>query len=283
MSLRAVPVLLVVLGLSACTTLPHPFEDDKLAPHAALLTMPDALGVVVEPVQGAPGTSGQKLAGAMALALQQAEVPASTQAGNSRSFHLIGTAVEAPDGPPGLEIRWSMRNAAGTEIGGDSLHLALPEGEAADPATLAPLLRAEAPKLASLIQDSVPDEHLPTRHLLVREIAGAPGDGAKALKRALVFLLKRNGTARTEDSQSPDTVAIAGTVEARPGPADQDHIKISWHVLRPDGAEAGVIAQENDVPRAIIEGQWGDIAMAVADAAAPDILRVAATVPEGHE
>jgi hypothetical protein len=267
---------LTLLGPAACTTLPHPFEDDKLAPHAPLLAMPDSLGVVVEPVQGAPDETSKVLAEAMAHALQDAELPASTSAGNARSFHLSGTALPAADAS-GLAISWSLRNAAGSEIGSDTQHVPMPLSESA----LAGSMRGEAPKLAALIQDSGPAEHQPSRRLLIRTVEGAPGDGATSLKRALVFLLQRSGTRLTDDPASPDTVTIAGTVETRPGPPGQDHIKILWHVLKPDGGEAGVIAQENDVPHAVIERQWGDIAMAVADAAAPDILHVAETVPDG--
>jgi hypothetical protein len=274
--LVSVSALLPILG--ACAPLPHPFEDDKLGPHAELLAVPDALGVVVEPVRGTPG-SGDALAGAMALALQDSEVPASPEAGNSRSYHLLGTA--APAGPGAFDIEWTMRDAAGREVGRETGHILLPQGADPDPAALAAKMRETAPKLAALIQDTAMDEHQPTRRLLIREIAGAPGDGAKSLKRSLVFLLSRSGIPLTDDAQHPDTVAVAGTVETHPGAAGQDHIKILWHVLKPDGSEAGIVTQENDVPHAVVTGQWGDMAMAVADAAAPDILRVAETVPKG--
>jgi hypothetical protein len=278
MRLRASLPCLALLALGACTTVPHPFEDDKLSPHAPLLAAPDTLGVVVEPVQGVPDSAAAALAEAMADALQQAELPASTAAGNARSFHLVGTATRAADA--GWDIAWTLRNAAGAEITRQTQHL--PAGAGFDATALAGPMRGVAPGLADRLQDWAPEERKPTRRLLVRDITGAPGDGAKALKRALVFLLKRAGAALTEDGAGSDTVAVAGTVEAGPGPADQDHIKILWHVLTPAGGEAGVITQENDVPRAVAEGQWGDIAMAVADAAAPDILRVVESVPEGR-
>jgi|HubBroStandDraft_1064217.scaffolds.fasta_scaffold00564_14 hypothetical protein len=278
MRLRVLLLGLALFGPSACTTLPHPFEDDKLAPHAPMLAVPDALGIVVEPVQGAPDNVAPALAEAMALALQESELPASTTAGNTRSFHLAGSASPA-DAAGGWDLAWTLRNAAGAEIGRETERLSLPAGTEPDPAALVEPMRGAATKLAALLQESVPEEHRPTRHLLVRSIVNAPGDGGKSLKRALVFLLQRAGTPLTDDAQAPDTVAIAGAVEVQPIPPDQDHIKILWHVLKPDGGEAGVITQENTVPRAAIENQWGDIAMAVADAAAPDILRVAETVP----
>src|ERR1700761_4638994 len=88
----------LVLGLAACTEVPRTFETEKLDPNAPLLSVPDALGVVVEPVKGAPDAVGPALAGAMAVALQDAEIPASTDASNTRSFHLSGVATPGAGG-----------------------------------------------------------------------------------------------------------------------------------------------------------------------------------------
>ncbi len=270
----------LLLALAACTEVPRTFETEKLDPNAPLLSVPDVLGVVVEPVQGTPDATGPALAGAMAIALQDAEIPASTEASNSRSFHLAG-AGSAVTGAPGLyEIRWSLRDAAGTPLGGETQRLTLAADDTPSPAMLAGPMHGIAPKLAALIQESAPEEHKSTRHLLIRDIDGAPGDGAKSLKRSLIYLLKQNGIPLTEDPQSPDTVAVACLIESKPGSGNLDHIKIHWRILKPDGSEAGVVNQENDVPHALITGQWGDLAMAVAAAAAPDLLRVAGSVPE---
>jgi hypothetical protein len=272
----------VLLALTACGEIPHPFADDKLGPHADLLAISDAPGVVVEVVEGVPAGAGTILAEAMAEALRRHEVLASTAPGNALSFHLQGLAEASADG---VELHWSMRNAAGVEIGSESQHInvplaGLPDDQAPQvTAALGATASAAAPELAASIQDQTSKQREPSRHLLVRDVEGAPGDGGKALKRALLFLLKRDGTALTDDVSRPDTVTIAGTVDAIPAATAQDHLKIQWHVLAPDGSEAGVISQENDVPAKAIEGQWGDLAMAVATAAAPDITRVAATVP----
>lgn len=272
----------ILLALTACGEVPHPFEDDKLGPHADLLAIPDAPGVVVETVEGVPVGAGTILAEAMAEALRRHEVLASTAPGNARSYHLQGLAEASADG---VELHWSMRDAAGVEIGTDTQHIALsvdglPDGQAPQvTAALGTAAGTAAPELAELIENQAPKEREPSRHLLVRDVEGAPGDGSKALKRALLFLLKRDGTVLTDDASRPDTVTIAGTVAATPVASAQDHLKIQWHVLAPDGSEAGIVSQENDVPAKAIEGQWGDLAMAVATAAAPDITRVAATVP----
>jgi hypothetical protein len=209
-------------------------------------------------------------------------VLASTALGKARRYHRQGLAEASADG---VELHWSMRNAAGVEIGSDSQHIALsldglPDDQAPQvTAALGAAASAAAPELAELIENQAPKEREPSRHLLVRTVEGAPGDGSKALQRALLFLLKRDGTVLTDDASRPDTVTIAGTVAATPAAPAQDHLKIQWHVLAPDGSEVGIVSQENDVPAQAIEGQWGDLAMAVATAAAPDITRVAATVP----
>ena len=270
----------LVLGLAACTEVPRTFETEKLDPNAPLLSVPAALGVVVEPVQGLPEAAGPALAGAMAVALQDAEIPASTEASNTRSFHLASASAAVPGAPGLYDIRWSLRDAAGTELGGETQRLALAADDMPNAAALAGPMHGVAPKLAALIQESAPEEHKSTRHLLIHDIDGAPGDGAKSLKRSLIYLLKQNGIPLTEDPQAPDTVAVACAIENKPGTGNLDHIKIHWRILKPDGSEAGVVNQENDVPHALITGQWGDLAMAVASAAAPDLLRVAGTVPE---
>jgi len=275
----SIPLLL--LGLAACTEVPRTFEAEKLDPNSSLLAVPDALGVMVDPVQGAPEAAGPALAGAIAVALQDVEVPASTEASNTRSFHLAGSATPVPGAPGLYEIRWTIRDAAGTELGGETQRLTLSSDDVPAPAVLAGPMHSLAPKLAALIQDSAPTEHQPTRHLLIRDIDGAPGDGAKSLKRSLIYLLKQNGIPLTEDPNAPDTVAVACAIETKPGSGNLDHIKIHWRILKPDGSEAGVVNQENDVPHAMINAQWGDLAMAVASAAAPDLLRVAGTVPQG--
>jgi hypothetical protein len=274
---------LLALCLAGCWELPRTFEDAKVPPHAPILTLPDMVGIVVEPVHGAPGDTGPALAEAMASALQDVEVLASTTPGNSVSLHLVGEAGETSvaGGVANVRIRWSMRAADGSEIGADQQQDALPAAEWAlgGGDRLADAVRREAPRLAALVQETIRTEQKPDRQIFVRLVAGAPGDGNKTLPRALVFLLKRAGIGVTADAQASAAITIAGTVTVTPAKPGEDHAVIAWKILKPDGAEAGEVKQENNVPHGSLDGNWGDVAMAVASSAVNDIVRVVNSVP----
>jgi hypothetical protein len=47
-----------------------------------------------------------------------------------------------------------------------------------------------------------------------------------------------------------------------------------WHVRRSDGAEIGTVGQENDVPKGMLDGPWGDVAYSVAIAGADGLMQV---------
>ncbi|HVJ53048.1 MAG TPA: hypothetical protein VM689_11320 [Aliidongia sp.] len=276
---------LTLLGLADCGELPHPFEDTKLEPHAPIITLPDMAVIVVDPVQGAPGDTGAALAETMASALQDADVLASAKPGNPTSTHLIGSAdaTSVAGGVANLRIRWTMRAADGTEIGTDQQQDTVPAAEwaAGSGTVLDEAVHREAPRLAAMVQVSVGEEHKPTRQVFVRLVEGATGDGDKALPRALVYLLKRGGVTVTADEHAADTVTIAGKVAVTPVDPSQQHVAITWRVLKPDGSEAGQVKQENDIPRGTLDGNWGDVAMAVASSALQEIVHVVNSVPGG--
>jgi hypothetical protein len=285
MSFRFLSSLLVLtFGLSACGVVPHPFEDAKLPPHASILALTDSVGIVVEPVRGAPAPTAQALAEAMATALQAAEVLASTTPGNQSSLHLVSEASGSTGGPglTAIRIRWSMRSAEGAEIGTDLQQEMIADDQwtTGSGQGLTQLMQREAPRIAALVQDAPVVEHKPTRQVFVRTVEGAPGDGGKSLPRALVYLLKRASVDVTTDSQAVDTITIVGNVAVKPLTADQEHVQIEWRVLKPDGSEVGKVAQENTIPRGSLDGSWGEVSMAVANSAVNDIIRVVNLVPE---
>ncbi len=146
-------------------------------------------------------------------------------------------------------------------------------------AGFAELAKAEAPRIGNLVEEPATAERKPIRQLYVRTVDGAPGDGRNALPSALTYLLKQHGYTVTTDPQASGTITLAGTVTVDPAKAGQQHVKIAWHVLKPDGTDVGQVSQENDVPPGTLDGKWGEIAMAVALAGVDDIVRVIGTVP----
>ena len=67
---------------------------------------------------------------------------------------------------------------------------------------------------------------------------------------------------------------IDGEVSLAPVGPDKQHVKIVWRVHNASGAELGTVGQENDVPRGLLSGAWGDIAYVVATAAGDGLLQV---------
>ena len=272
---------LLVLGfaLAGCDAAQHPFADDRPSSDAPILQVRDSAGVVVEPVAGTPG--GAALAEAMASALRDLEVPASTGAGNRHSQHLTGTAVAEPGaGSVGLTISWHLHEADGGDGGGDEQRARVPAAiwQAATPDGFKDLAAAEAPRLVSLIAGAPPAEHKPAQSVYVRAVSGAPGDGSRALASALSYLLKQRGY--TVADLDVGAVVVAGEVQLTPGDG-KDHVKITWHVLKPDGTDIAQVGQENDVPHGALDGRWGETAMAVALAGIDDIAKLVTAALNG--
>ncbi|HLZ66087.1 MAG TPA: hypothetical protein VKQ29_07640 [Aliidongia sp.] len=269
------------LALAGCQPLPHPFADSQLPPDAPILQVADTVGILVEPVAHAPADS--QLADAMAKALQDREIPADTRAANRQSFRLTGDASQSrvAAGAAMVEIQWTLANAKGQPVGSDVQRttIAATDWTQGTAEMLAPLAKAEAPRIAAMIQEAPPVERNPERQIFIRPTEGAPGDGRAALPRSLAFLLTRAGVKVTPDSQTVDAVTVAPIVDLSTSGSGKQHVRIVWHIYRPDGTEAGQVSQENDVPNGSLDGSWGDIGMAVATAGVDQIMGVVKTIP----
>jgi hypothetical protein len=101
-------------------------------------------------------------------------------------------------------------------------------------------------------------------------VEGAPGDGPKALTRAMSAALRQARLAVDEKAEKP--WIVAGRVAVGPPANKQQHVQIIWELRKPDGQKIYEVKQENDVPAGQLDGPWGDIAWAVASAAAEAIV-----------
>jgi hypothetical protein len=285
---RLLPLLLALAA--ACQPLPHPFADDK--PPAALLAVRDTAGVAIAPLVGAPAGVAQKLGGAMAKALLQRDIPASDKTANLDSYQLYGRVVQstANDGRAAVRALWWLYDAGGKIVGKKSAEVvaASDDWRSARDAPIAQLASLSADRLAPLLEDKPPAPaampavappataapeagHL---RIAIDKIAGAPGDGAPALKAALAAVLQRAGLAVAAAGR-PDFTIAADVAVAASGP-DQQHVRIVWHVRRRDGVEIGTVAQENDVPQGELAGKWGDVAANIAIAAEGGLMQLIA-------
>jgi hypothetical protein len=281
----------LLLLLAGCQPLPQPFADDRPPPGSPLLTLKDSAGIKVEPVVGASGAAGPRLAEAMAAALRERDVPASTDAANRAGYHLIGTVIERklPGGRDAVDIAWELLGPDGSRAGASTQHAEAPAAawQGGDEAVIAAIAKDGAPKIAALVQDEAPAESPGAAPpvIAVREVAGAPGDGPKSLARAMATALKMakfsiagtdEGGAEGAGAEKAGEAAyvVAGHVDvARPVDGKQQ-VKIVWSVLTPSGGEVGKVNQENAVPAGSLDGRWGDIAYAVATAASDGVAAI---------
>jgi hypothetical protein len=229
--------LFALVFLGACQPLPQPFAEDRPPPGAPILTLKDGAGVWVAPLPEAPDAAEH-----MAAALRDAGTPASTNALNRASWRLAGRE-------DGGRIVWDLYNSDGKMIA-----------------------TASGPdRIAALVQEDAPAEVRPDGPVVaVPLVKGAPGDGSKALARAMSAALRKAQLAVDDKAANP--WVVAGRVAVAPAAKKQQHVQIVWELHKPDGEKVYEVKQENDVPAGQLDGAWGDIAWAVATAAAQAIV-----------
>jgi hypothetical protein len=279
---RAAAATILPLLAAACQPLPHPFAHDVPPPGSPILTLPDMAIVSIAPLAGGPRAAALKLGPAMAKALQEREIAASTRSAGLDSYTLAGRLQTMPPvgGKAALVVFWELRDRSGKRLGARAARVEAKAGEweAGNDDAIRRLAAAAADQLAGLIQENAPAEVAvggQTR-LLIGGVAGAPGDGAKALEAAITFILKRRDVAIVTDPQAGADLVLAADVALGPPKAGRQHVKIVWHVRRKTGDEIGTVAQENDVPTGLLNGAWGDVAYTVAAAAQDGIMTLVA-------
>jgi hypothetical protein len=279
---RAAAVTALLLLAAACQPLPHPFADDVPKPGSPLMTLRDMPSVAISPVEGEPRATAEQLGPAMAAALQKHEIAASDRNAGLNSYTLTGRIQAMPPngGTAALAALWVLRGPAGKLLGERAERVEAKAGdwEAGNREAVARLAAAGADQLAGILGDETPVEAAVggRTRLFIRGVAGAPGDGGKALEKAITLLLQRQDIAIVTDPQRGADLALAADVTVNRPTTGKQHVKIVWHVRRKDGNEIGTVAQENDVPAGLLDGAWGDIAYTVAAAAQDGIMALVA-------
>ena len=301
-------MLAVVVTVSACQPLPHPFADDR--PPASLLRVRDSAGISIAPIEGGPPAAASKLGAAVASALVKHDIPASDRTTNLTSYLLYGRleAQRPRSGQETVAAHWQLQDASGRLVGERTTRLEAPvkTWETGADAVIARLAEASAAEIAPLLADEPPpgaeavavqaearggkaeaaaskaeipvakaDQAGRTR-IAIRPLSGAPGDGAKSLANAIATVLKRQDLTVIDDADAKADVILDGQVTIATVKPDKQHVKIVWHVRRADGVEVGTVGQENDVPKGMLDGPWGDVAYSVAIAGADGLMQVIA-------
>ncbi|MGH7047534.1 MAG: hypothetical protein ACREE2_14225 [Stellaceae bacterium] len=266
------------LLLAACQPLPHPFADDVPKPGSPLLSLRDDASVAVVPLKGEPRATAEKLAAAMALALQQRNIAASARAVSIASYQLDGR-IEGmpPDGDQAaVVVSWVLRASSGKALGerAERIEGKIEDWQRGERAAVARLAAAGADEIAPMLLGKAPVEVAGggRTRLLVRGVDGAPGDGGSALAHAITMLLQRQDVSVVSGPQVPADLLLYAEVDVTKAKAGMQHVKIVWHVRREHGGEIGTVTQQNDVPAGLLDGPWGDVAYTIADAAQNGIM-----------
>jgi hypothetical protein len=258
----------LLLGLATCSY-PQPFQPEVVPK----LTLPGIrAGLVVEPFAGA--ADGPAFAGALAEALQNEDIGATTDELPGPAYRMYGDAVPKSGS---IEIQWAIEDARGGEVGGGERLLPVDQVEpwrAGD----AEFYRALAKTLASEAAASLAETRAGTREdytVVVPPVEGAPGDGPKTLQRSMMYVLDKRGVKVSQTGEPPPegtpALTLRGVMKVTPV-SGQSHIDMAWSLVRDDGSEVGKVEQANDLPTEMLQRPWGDIAYAIADSAADGVV-----------
>jgi hypothetical protein len=266
--------LLAALGVGACQ-IPQPFRTDEIS----RLTAPGVrAGLTVAPFEGA--ADGALFAEAVADALVDQDLAATTSPIAGPSYRLTGQAVTEGDA---VRLEWTVEDPMRGFAGAIAVGVApsqMPAWRDGDPRLYRTLAKNTATEIAALLADSTagtPEQPL----ILIPEIVGAPGDGRRTLQRSMAYVLDKRGLKVTEQAVPDATPPLVLKGVMKVATRDRrSQIEIAWTLTRPDGTTVGTVAQANEVPAGLLDGPWGDIAFAIADAAADGIADLVTNAPD---
>ncbi|MGI8725502.1 MAG: hypothetical protein ACR2J1_09180 [Methyloceanibacter sp.] len=104
-------------------------------------------------------------------------------------------------------------------------------------------------------------------------VAGAPGDGEKALAAAVTNRLTAAGL-KAATAFEASVYEIQGTVRVTPASGINEKVRIVWVVFSPEGKQLGVVSQERFIRKGSLDRKWGGAADAAAQGAVADILKL---------
>jgi hypothetical protein len=268
--------ILALFSLAACEpSLPQPFQPESIP----ALTKPGVrAGLVVGPVDGA--IDAKAFSEALADALVDEDFAATTTSLPPPSYHLTGRAVPAGSS---VRLEWQVHDSGNHLVGGTAYALPadqLPGWRLGDAAVYRALAKKAAIEIGNLLADSVIGTS-EEPFLQIPAVTGAPGDGNRTLQRSMAYVLDKRGIKVTENPKADEkpNLMLKGVMKIQ-AKGTVTHVELVWTLTKPDGKSLGTVAQVNDVPAGTLNGPWGDIAYAIADAAGGGIADlVAKTMP----
>lgn len=142
--------------------------------------------------------------------------------------------------------------------------------------------RQDMPEAPSISSDPVEESADPksesdevrSGEVVVLPIEKAPGDGRESLEQAMRQVLRDSGVPvrRVPDIQD---FLLEVDIELEDSRNDSQRIQIVWTLLSArDFSEIGTLTQNNRIPAGSLDGEWGDTAYAISQAAADGLIEL---------
>lgn len=282
--------LLIVLGLvsvlAACGPLPRPFGRDLGEPPKHLAQNISMDSVEIEPVSGTTQPMGELLARSVIDRLtKDYEIPAAMSGLNKSRYVMTGHVQmpkEAGDGNAGIVIGWQIDVRGGAVLGDyvEEVTATALEWDYGSADVLSQIGKNAAEWAAKQIlgerfNQAGTDQLLGRQGVYVTDIAGAPGDGNGALRRAMLVALAGQGL-KLADGIEVAAFTLEATVTVGLPENGAQAVRIVWLVKDALGDTLGKAEQANAVPAGSLDGTWGQTAAFVAAAAVDGLVEVIA-------
>jgi hypothetical protein len=273
--------LAALLALGACGPLPQPFRG-RPGELARRLAQPPAWRLAVPAPTRAllPEADAATLSAALARSLSALDVPVVAGPALPLDWRL-----EVAAEPTGRAVtpRFALSDADGNPLGQvDGRPVPAAEWARGGEALLRRVAEEAAPALAERLALADAARRTGDRQvarnagpvLRVLPVRGAPGDGNRSLTERMRTELARAGFV-VQDAAEGAGFALQGEVTmARAATRGQQRVEIVWIVTRRDGEDLGRVVQLNEVPARSLDGLWADVALVVAEEAAPGVRQV---------
>jgi hypothetical protein len=297
-SSRVVAAILAA-AFAACQPLPRPFQSEGPPELRAPLLVPDpSAAILIAPVQGAP--AAKPLADQVARKLRQRGIVAGTETASRSSHAIWGAAEETPGRPGSLTLRWRLLNPQGHPSGQAEQVVAIDRErwQAGSPDVLAAVAEQAAPVIEGLLGRQLAAAPPPLaapapavaavkrRQLAIRWVDGAPGDGDIAMARAMRVVLDRRRVALSDltaagaPGATGGDYVLVGRASVKDGRPGQQDVAIDWTLRRADGADLATVSQRNALPKGRLDGPWGEVAAAAAEASADALIEILRNLPD---
>ncbi len=278
--MRSLAALLLVVLLAGCGDLPRPFAGAPGSNGRTLLQPPPARLVVASPTGARlPEAAASSLMQSITALLVEREVPAMVGPSRPGVWELdIAAILRQGQIVPTYTVLDTTGRERGTAEGPpvDSA-----TWQAGSTATLRAAALAATPRVAELLtrieaerkrSDPTSLVNRPVR-IFLQAITTAPGDGNTSLATQFRREMQKLDIT-VQDKPDAADFTVAATVSVTPVANKLERVEIVWTVTDAAGHERGRVVQLNEIPGGSLRGLWADIAVVVAQEAAPGVKDV---------